>query len=59
MPESKASHDLSHHNNGRIAGIVIYIFKTEVYRFPFITVQYLQTVAGSIEGGFQKIEVDR
>ena len=52
-------HDLAYHHQGWIAGIVIYILQSHVYCLLVIIGQYLDVVAGSLEGRLQKLKMDR
>ena len=51
-------HDLSDDDEGRIAGVVVYIFEAHVHSLTVVVWQHFDLVAGSLESGLQQFEMD-
>ena len=52
-------HDLSDHHKGRVAGIVVDIFQSDVYRRTIVVVQYNEVVTAGSKRRFQQFEMNR
>ena len=52
-------HDLSDNDERRVAGVVVYIFKSHVHCLTVVIRKHLDLIAGSLECRLQKLEVDR
>lgn len=52
-------HDLTYYQQGRIAGIIVNIFQTNIHRVLVIVVQYHEIVTAGIERRLQDLKVDR
>ncbi len=53
-------HDLPHHNQGGVAGVVVYVFQSHVHGFPVVRLsKHLQMIAGGVEGRCDQAEMDR
>ena len=55
----KCLHNLSYNHQGRVAGVVIDVFQTDIDSLFIIVWQYFQLVSGSVESWLQDIKVDR
>ncbi|GFI50999.1 hypothetical protein IMSAGC020_02209 [Lachnospiraceae bacterium] len=58
-PGQDGVHDLSHHHQRRIAGVVVDIFKSHVHGLLVVVRQDLDVVSGRFKGRLQQIEMDR
>ena len=58
MPGLQGIHDLSHHNDGGVAGIVVYIFETRVDGRAVCVLQHYDVVAVGPDGGLNELKVD-
>ena len=52
-------HDLAHHDQGWVAGVVVDELQPHIHSLAVIRVEYLQTIAHRVKGGLQKPEVNR
>ena len=52
-------HDLSDNDEGRVAGVVVYIFQSHIHGLPVVVRKHLDLITGSLECRLQKLEVDR
>ena len=52
-------HDLSDYHQGRVAGIVVYIFQTHIHGILVVIRQHFQLVTGGIKCRLHDVEVDR
>ena len=51
-------HDLAHHHQRRIAGVVVHVLQPHIHGLLVVVGQHLHVVAGGVEGGLQQLEVD-
>ena len=56
---SEGCHDLSHHDQGRVAGVVVNVLKTGIHRFSSHLREDIHVVAASPEDRSQQIKMDR
>ena len=54
----KSIHDLSHNHQGRIAGIVVYIFKTHINSMLVVVGEDFQVIAGCFKSSLKDSEVE-
>ncbi len=59
LPESRASMICPTDEQGRIAGIVVYIFQSHIHGMLIVVVQYDEVVTAGIERRLQELKVDR
>ena len=55
----KGIHDLAYYHKGRIAGIVVYIFQSNIYRMAVVIGKYFKVIAAGLKGSGEHIKVDR
>ena len=51
-------HNLSDDDEGRIAGVIVYVFEAHVHSLTVVVGQHFDLVSCSLEGGLQQFEMD-
>ena len=52
-------HDLTDHDDGRVAGIVVHVLETRIDRCPVCVVQNFDLITAGADGRLDQLEVDR
>ena len=54
----KCLHNLTDYHKRRVAGIIVYIFQSDIHGFFVVIWKHLQIVTAGIEGSLQNVKVD-